>query len=214
MRYIIVQYSTRPLVARGGNRVLTRGASQVEVVTLAVYLCGGDVSVADTEDVAVKANEIAPGRFTWRKYPEQINIELVRTYLSAAKGRHGYLAGKGRDGWSLTTAGLDWVKSAGLALLDEDQSRRREERRGGSVDEARWQRERARVTNTNAWALWLAGNHEIPEREAEAVFRIDDYAVGRTRDLKIARMRDLFEDDPEVGPFIVAVAAIAEQKRG
>lgn len=59
--------------------------SNHEIVTLAVYLLGGEAKVIDTEDVAVKANEIAPGRFTWRKFPEQINIENVRTFLSDAK---------------------------------------------------------------------------------------------------------------------------------
>ncbi len=193
---------------------MTGSGSQVEVVTLAVYLCGGDANVVDTEDVAVKVNEIAPGRFTWRKYPSQINIEQVRVYLSAAKGRHGYLAGKGRDGWSLTPAGHTWATTKGIALLGEDQSRRREERKGGSVDEARWQRERARVTSTAAWARWSAGDHGIPQREAEAVFRIDDYAVGRTRDLKVGRLRALFEDDIEVAPFIEAVATVVEQGKG
>jgi hypothetical protein len=192
---------------------LARSASQVEIVTLAVYLCGGDVSVIDTEDAAVKANEIAPGRFTWHKYPDQINIELVRATLSGAKRRHGYLAGKGRDGWSLTVEGLAWVKAIGLTLLNEDQSRSRAERKGGSSDEAKWQRERARVTGTEAWERWMSGEQDIPVREAEAVFRIDDYAVGRTRDLKIARLHDLFEDDPDIVSFIETVAAILAQQK-
>ena len=42
-----------------------------EVVVLATYLAGGRTAYTDTEDIAVKANEIAPGRFTWRKYKEQ-----------------------------------------------------------------------------------------------------------------------------------------------
>ncbi|MFZ2068557.1 MAG: hypothetical protein WAV27_21505, partial [Xanthobacteraceae bacterium] len=52
-----------------------------EVVVLATYLAGGRTSYTDTEDIAVKANEIAPGRFAWRKYKEQINIETVRKRL-------------------------------------------------------------------------------------------------------------------------------------
>jgi hypothetical protein len=59
--------------------------SNHEIVTLAVYLLGGDSKRIDTEDVAVKANELAPERFAWRKYPNQINIENVRTFLSDAK---------------------------------------------------------------------------------------------------------------------------------
>ncbi len=35
-----------------------------EIVTLAVYLLGGETQRADTEDIAVKANELVPGRFT------------------------------------------------------------------------------------------------------------------------------------------------------
>jgi hypothetical protein len=58
-----------------------KGLSNHEIVTLAAYLLGGDTQYVDTEDVAVKANELAPGRFTWRKYRNQINIENVRTFL-------------------------------------------------------------------------------------------------------------------------------------
>jgi len=58
-----------------------------EIVTLAEYLLGGDTQYVDTEDIAVKANEIVPGRFAWRKFPNQINIENVRTFHSDAKNR-------------------------------------------------------------------------------------------------------------------------------
>ena len=34
-----------------------------EIVTLSVFLLGGDTALIDTEDIAVKANELAPGRF-------------------------------------------------------------------------------------------------------------------------------------------------------
>ena len=64
---------------------MRKSFSNHEIVTLAVYLLGGESKAIDTEDVAVKANEIAPGRFNWRKYPHQINIENVRTFLSDAK---------------------------------------------------------------------------------------------------------------------------------
>ncbi len=62
-----------------------RGLTNHEIVTLSVYLLGGDTQYVGTEDIAVKANELAPGRFTWRKYRDQINIENVRTFLSDAR---------------------------------------------------------------------------------------------------------------------------------
>jgi hypothetical protein len=69
--------------------------SNIEIVTIAVYLLGGDSKYVDTEDIAFKANELAPGRFTWRKYPEQINIDNIRKRLSDAKSENkgGYLLG-------------------------------------------------------------------------------------------------------------------------
>ena len=91
-----------------------------EVVVLATYLAGGKTAYTDTEDIAVKANEIAPGRFTWRKYKEQINIETVRKRLwdatKADKG--GYLIGSERDGWLLTQTGLKFCKKH-LRLLKQ-----------------------------------------------------------------------------------------------
>jgi len=191
---------------------LTDGGSQVELVTLAAYLCGGDTHVIDTEDIAVKVNELAPGRFTWRKYPEQINIEHVRVSLSHATRRSGYLSGVGEEGWTLTPKGLAWAKAEGQMLLGQDTSRRQEERKGGSIDTVRRRRERDRVLRTSAWKQWSTGHQDIPERDAEEVFRIDSYAIGRTRDMKIARMRNNFEDDPVVGPFIAVVAEIVERK--
>ena len=52
-----------------------------DIIVLAVYLVGGRFRHVDLEDVAVKANEIAPGRFVWRKYKEQINIDIVNKRL-------------------------------------------------------------------------------------------------------------------------------------
>jgi hypothetical protein len=49
-----------------------------ELVVVAAFLAGAQSRLIDTEDIAIKANELAPGRFTWRKYKDQINIETVR----------------------------------------------------------------------------------------------------------------------------------------
>jgi hypothetical protein len=42
-----------------------------ELVVVAAFLAGAQSQFADTEDIAVKANDFAPGRFTWRKYKSQ-----------------------------------------------------------------------------------------------------------------------------------------------
>ncbi|MGA2865834.1 MAG: hypothetical protein ABSF95_15285 [Verrucomicrobiota bacterium] len=78
-----------------------------QIVTLAAYLLGGDAHKVDTEDIAKKANELAPGRFTWRKYPDQISIDAVRKGLwdATRTDKGGLLKGTARGGWIPTDAG-------------------------------------------------------------------------------------------------------------
>ena len=87
------------------------------IVTLAVYLLGGDARKIDTEDIAKKANELAPGRFTWRKYSDQINIDTVRKRLWDAMrtDKGGLLKGTERGGWILTDGSPDNDDEGGKA---------------------------------------------------------------------------------------------------
>jgi hypothetical protein len=192
---------------------LTPALSQVDMVVLAVFRLGGDQHAIDTEDIAIEVNQIAPGRFTWRKYPEQVNLELVRVYLSAAKGPQNgrLLQGSGRSGWSLSSQGLAWAKANAGRLSRKAADRTRAQRHSGSIDETRWRTEWTRIRSTEAWARWNQDSAAISRKEASEVFRIDQYAVGRIRDIKIARLRAMFEDDPEMKPFIEAMAGLIEK---
>jgi hypothetical protein len=181
---------------------LTDGPSQVEVVTLAVYLLGGAQRAIDTEDIAVRAHDLAPGRFSWKKYPDQINLELIRVYLSDAKTRGEMLVGSGRTGWRLTQKGLKWAEQAAPSIDGVLTSRSRAQLRSGSIDEQRWRRERSRILSMTAWKMWNGGDREIPSVDAKEVFRIDSYARGEMREAKITRLRSLFTEDDEVAPFL------------
>jgi hypothetical protein len=184
------------------EKKLTKTASQAEVVTLAVYRLGGAQRAIDTEDVAVEAHNLAPGRFSWRKYPDQINLELIRVYLSDAKMKHGLLLGAGKTGWRLTQAGLSWAEKAQSLANDGKLSRTRAQSRGGGIDEQRYHRERARIAGTEAWRLWSSGVRDIPPADAKAVFRIDSYARGDLLEAKLTRMRAMFSGDEEIAPFL------------
>jgi len=192
------------------RNLLTSSPTQLEIVTLAVFLAGGDKRPVDTEDVAVKAHELAPDRFAWRKYPEQINLELVRVSLSdAKKPKNGaMLDGSGDTGWSLTLAGLHWAKKAAASIPGRDLGRRREDSRRGGVEERRWRSERERIIETKAWKEWSGGSRDISVRDAEDVFRIDSYAVGRMRSLKITRLRGLFAETDQIHEFLTHLSAV------
>jgi len=184
--------------------------SNHQIVTLAVYLVGGDSQYVDTEDIAMKANELAPGRFTWRKYPEQINIENVRTFLSDAKKEKNssYLLGSGKKGWILTEAGLKFVKRHIKSITSTDLSRQ-------NIDpkERKWrQSEKARLLASDAYAKLQAGGVKtVTKREAEVFFRIDDYVTGDARQQKILRVKNIFGKDSNLGQAISQLASkIAE----
>jgi hypothetical protein len=176
-----------------------------ELLTWAVSLLGGDQRRIDTEDIAVKAFQLAPKRFCWRKYPDQINLELVRVYLSdAKKPEHGeLLTGSGRTGWSLTRKGLDWIRSADsrLQALGANEFRRPAPR-AGSIDSSRRDRERKRILTLPAWARWSQGDKSVILAEAREVFRIDSYSTASVREAKLTRLRAMLEDDQELSSFL------------
>jgi len=182
-----------------------------EVVVLATYLAGGKTAYTDTEDIAVKANEIAPGRFTWRKYKEQINIETVRKRLwDATKvDKGGYLIGSERDGWLLTQTGLKFCKKHLRKLQNTAASSTRHSQR-----EQTWiSRERLRMLAEAAYQKFAAGQiKSISPVEAERFFRVDDYVVGAARKTKVARSIAAFGADPQLGEAIRRVAELVRSK--
>lgn len=172
------------------------------MVTLALYQLGGGQRAIDTEDIAVEAHRLAPGRFSWKKYPDQINLELIRVFLSDARMKNKLVIGSRRTGWRLTQEGLKWAESVSKTLGQSDLSRSRAQSRSGGPDEQRRHRERDRLLRSDAWKLWVAGELAIPLADTKQVFRLDSYARGEMREAKITRLRDMFSDDAELTTFL------------
>lgn len=163
----------------------------------------------------MKTNELSPRRFSWRKYPEQINLELVRVRLSEAKteGHGAFLRGSTPQGWMLTAKGLKWATevAANQTNLQPQLDGGRE--RGGSADAQRLDRERARITATSAWTKWPDRAPEISATEAQAVLRLDSYATEELRETKADRLRKVFLSDPPMLEFIDHIARLLEMRR-
>ena len=190
---------------------MNRELANHEVVTIAVYLLGGDRQPVDTEDVAKKANELAPGRFTWRKYKDQINLEMVRVYLSDAKkkAKGSYLIGSGNAGWTLSEAGLAF---AGANLDALEVLRVSDPRRAVGQDRVRLQRERARLMTSDAYAKVASGQaDDVTQREAESFFRVDSYVRGEARRRRIAMVANTHGDDPELGHVIEVLTHLLKE---
>jgi hypothetical protein len=176
---------------------------------LATFLLGGDAHYVDTEDIAVKANKLAPGRFAWRKYPDQISLQNVRFSLEDAKKESfGYVFGDSNTGWMLTANGLALARSRAEALKHVKAARKRL-----SEPEKQFMRtERSRLLGSEAYRKIAAGETQgVTDVEAETFFRLNAYVVGKARDRKVLRLLNIFGDDPELG---TAVQALAEKVRG
>lgn len=195
---------TSPFDGAGG-----RSLSNLEIVTLATFLLGGDAHYVDTEDIAVKADKLAPGKFTWVKYKNQINIHIVKTHLWDAKSERkgSLLLGSEKEGWMLTANGLALARSRVDALKDMKAARRKL-----SEPEKQFMRtERSRLLRSEAYRKIAAGEVQgVTHEEAEAFFRLNGYVVGKARDRKVLRLLNIFGDDPELG---TAVQTLAEKVR-
>lgn len=181
--------------------------SNDKIVVLAAYLAGAAEQLTDTEDIAVKANDLAPGKFSWRKYREQINIEAVRKRLyDAAKiSKGGLISGGEREGWLLTSAGLSFCQDHAEILKTGLEFAPRL-----SAKEKTWQhREGARMTSETAFKKWETGAlSEITRQEAERFFGVDDYIKGLARQKRIARAQQIFRGDPSLEQAISAISEI------
>lgn len=178
-----------------------------KIVVLAAYLAGASQHLADTEDIAMKASEIAPGRFSWRKYKEQINIEAVRKrlYDAAKASKGGLISGGEREGWLLTAAGLafcrehEQILETGLDFAPRLSAR-----------EKTWQhREGARMSSEIAFKKWESGAlTEITKPEAERFFGVDDYIKGVARQKRINRARQIFRGEQTLEQAINDIAEV------
>ena len=182
-----------------------------EIVTIALALVGGDAVFVDVEDVATRANVLAPGRFAWRKYPQQIDLSRVSVALfDARKEKNGsYVLGSTRKGWMLTEAGLSYARIHESKMGNVDLSRRAQTPR-----ERSWERgERFRMMSEVAYFKFERGEiRDVSQAEAESFFRLDDYVTGQARERKLIRVLNLFGSDQELGAVVRELAAKIRRK--
>lgn len=179
-----------------------------EAVTLALYALGGATTPFDTEDVAVRVAEVAPGMFAWKKFEDRIDKELVRVALSDARLKKEWVVGShNKGGWLLTAAGHAFAKSKESELggvRDPRPSIRQDNPR-------QFARERTRLLTSPGHERVMSDGdaQNVTLKDADAFFRINVYVHGQDRERKIARVENLFGSDPELGKTVRLLAAIA-----
>lgn len=141
-----------------------------DIVVIAVHQLVGSTRHIHLEDVAMKAHELSPKRFCWKKYQDQIDLERVRGSLKSELGlSDNRILGSIRDGWMLTPNGLEWCRSLQPQLDTK-------------LVMDRLNREVTQAKNTDAFKKVSAGNAgKVSRVEVEALLRIDEYSTVRNR---------------------------------
>lgn len=135
--------------------------SNIDLVLSVLLEMEGDVRPIHLEDLAIECHRLYPHRFGWvlPKYADRVDKEPVRFALEDAKKAKNYYAGqplvRGRsgvtvgdkqpEGWQLTPAGLDYLRSRGLVGSREEQVRQGPKGRA-AIDRA--------IRRSEAWAIF------------------------------------------------------------
>lgn len=169
--------------------------SKPQLVTIAVAILNGDTGHADREEVAIKVNDIAPGRFNWRKYPERIDLDAVGTALRSAKKTQngGLIVGNNTIGWMLSPAGLKWIKTIDLDAIYEKLLINKIKPVSISANQ---EVERKRLCNTRAYKLFISGKSKaIALQDFYEFARVNEYFHTKARQRRYTIIANAVIDD-------------------
>jgi hypothetical protein len=181
-----------------------------DAAVLALAKLGGAAQVIHTEDAAIAAHEIDREAFGWKKYPERVDLDAVRTTLRhEGEGKAPRIEGSIQNGWHLTPRGVAWleanpalIQGAAITIASTSAATQRwraETRETGATVN--------RVLTSEAFRLWSDGKGFTP-RQAAAVFRIDEYTPAKDRTRKTAQVQELTRGDSDIESFMkVAIPA-------
>jgi hypothetical protein len=167
--------------------------SNLQIVVVAVARLGGDMQAIHTEDIAVEAYTIAPQKFGWRKYPERIDLELVRRSLTAAtEKKPSLLVGSVRRGWMLSKHGIQWIEKNTQNLPALSGYRR------GSVSDA-IEIEKIRLRETRAWQKFKSGlTDPVNLNDLFEFVRVNEYFSDAKRRERFNIVASAVDGDPEL----------------
>lgn len=172
--------------------------TNLQLVTIAVAQLGGHTHSVDREDIAIKVNDLAPGRFNWRKYPQNIDLDAVGVALrDAKKEKNGaLLIGNNSMGWMLSPAGVEWIEQntyRSHEVLQEQPASRR------NSYLAELETECVRMRNTRAYSLYTSNRREeITARDFQQFTRVNEYFQTKARQKRYAVISNAVVNDEDL----------------
>jgi hypothetical protein len=167
--------------------------SNPEIVTIAVNNLGGAVNPIELEDVAIEAFDLAPRRFSWKKYQDRIDLRIVLYSVNdAIKPDVGYLKGNSKHGYMLTEAGLEWI-----AKIEDSKVFTKSARKFSASD--LMEKEKLRLQRTSAFHKYLQGDFDrISVIDFREFTRVNDYFPKHMREQRFAKIQNVADNDQDL----------------
>lgn len=86
-----------------------------ELAIIAIAHLGGRTMPVDIEDIAIELYNIAPQKFSLKKYPNHVDIHIVRVSIShmALDKTPPFISGSIKTGYMLSPYGIKWIDKLG-----------------------------------------------------------------------------------------------------
>jgi hypothetical protein len=164
--------------------------SNTKIVTIAVYNLGGSVKPVELEDIAIEAYKMAPQRFSWKKYPDRIDLRIVHySVQTAVKPDSGFLNGNSKFGYMVTKVGLEWIAS-----IEENEIFTKTSRKFSTSDLT--DKEKLRLQRTHAYEKFLNGEiDQITSIDFREFTRVNDNFPRHLREQRFAKIQNVTDQD-------------------
>ncbi len=164
--------------------------SNKQLAALALFQLGAAERAIDTEDLAMKVAELAPGRFRWKKHPEQIDLEAVRLSVkNLLRDKPAFVTGSMRNGWMLTPAGLSWC----ARMSGQQRAVGPDHGTDGAV----------LLRQTDAYRKFeQEKGEEITVHDVRRFLRVDEYTSTRRRKERVQAVINTAHDDQQLSTLV------------
>lgn len=168
--------------------------SNVQIVLLAIFDLGGETNSIDIEDIAIKAFEYAPEKFSWRKFKDKIDLRVVSYAIKDAmipKKGPSLISGNYRHGFMLTTDGLNWARS----FATTSESIKSSSYRNKSISE-KIILEKNRLVSSTAYLKYISGESgSITLSDFQDFARVNEYFPVHALQRRFALISNVVKDD-------------------
>jgi hypothetical protein len=179
----------------------------LDIVTIALYILGNGTKSFDKEEIATKADEIAPIRFRWKTNSNMISDGLVWDALSNAR-KKGYVL-ENTAKYLLTEEGIKFAQENIHKIKNYDQTRSRYSKKDKEV----YENTKIRILNSGAYSKAIENKlEEVNANEFQSFFRINEYMDNKQIKEKIHKLKNMFTDDKDLKNVIIQITNEYERR--